>query len=151
MLIYANFNPEPVISRHIRHNASEIIIDAFESSLLFGQRASSKNRLQIHPLALNLVQIHQIMVQIGQTRFPDVSLVFEDLIIRRVLEGLEKTLVVADGVDDVFPILDEEDVFPAAVLVVGRSEDSPCAPEVQLAQGLTDGHLALRALVQLLK
>ena len=74
----------------------EIVINSFESILFPWQRPSSENRFQIHPLPLDLVQIVHVLIQVCKTRLPDGGFIRKASIIRRVLQRLKETLIVAN-------------------------------------------------------
>ena len=63
-------------------NSPEFIVDLFESTLFFWKRSSSKDWLKIDPFTLDLVQILQNKVEIGETCLPDGCLVLKMLVIR---------------------------------------------------------------------
>ena len=73
----------------------EVIVDPLESPLFLGQGSTPKYGFEVDPLALYLVEIVQELVQVGQARLPDGSFVLEALVVGRVLERLQQTLVVS--------------------------------------------------------
>jgi len=77
-------------------NSPEFIVDLFESTLFFWKRSSSKDWLKIDPFTLDLVQILQNKVEIGETCLPDGCLVLKMLVIRWVFQWLQQRLIVAN-------------------------------------------------------
>lgn len=63
-----------VLLHRAAHTVPEVFINSFEASLLSGQCSSSKNGLQINPAPLNGIQTEQILIQVGQTNFPQTDL-----------------------------------------------------------------------------
>ena len=63
-----------------------VIIHSLESSLFLGQGSAPKDGLEIDPLALDLVEILEVLVQVSKPLFPDRRLVLEYPVVRRVLQ-----------------------------------------------------------------
>ena len=73
----------------------EVVVDALEATLFLGQRATAEDGLEVDPLALNLIEVVQVLVELAQACLPDASLVLERLVVGRVLERVQQALVVA--------------------------------------------------------
>ena len=67
-------------------SSPEVIINSLEPTLLLGQGTPAKDRLEVDPLTLDQVKVVEVLIQISQTALPDGGLVFEHLVIRRVLQ-----------------------------------------------------------------
>jgi hypothetical protein len=77
-------------------SSPEVVIHPLESSLLLGQSPTSKDGLKVDPLPLDLVEIVEVFIKIGQPLLPDGSLVLEALVVGRILQGLQQALVVTN-------------------------------------------------------
>lgn len=93
----------------------------------------------------------EILVQFGQPCLPESCLVSKSLKVRGVLEGLKKTLVVPNLVDQVFPVFDDGELLVSRVFVVGEREGGAGSPQFQLLQGLSNRDLPLGSAVQFLQ
>ena len=71
-----------------------LFVDSLESSRFPWQRTTSEYRLKVDPLPLDLVESLEDGVQLRETRLPETSLVLKTFEIRRILEGLQETLIV---------------------------------------------------------
>lgn len=67
-------NASFVLLHRAAHTVPEVFINSFEASFLSGQCSSSKNGLQINPAPLDGIQTEQILIQVGQTNFPQTDL-----------------------------------------------------------------------------
>ena len=72
----------------------ELLVDTLEASLLLWQCPSTKDRLQVHPASLDLVEAQQVLVQLRQPPLPQLDTVRESSKVGRVLEGLQEAAVV---------------------------------------------------------
>ena len=78
----------------------EIIVYPPEAALLLGEGSPAKDGLQVDPLALDLVQVLQVLVKVCQSLLPDGGLVRKALVVGRVLQGLQETLVITNLEND---------------------------------------------------
>ena len=67
--------------------------------LFLREGTPGKDGFEIEPLPLDLVQVQNELVQVSQSSLPDLGLVLEGCVIRRIFERLQKTLVVAHLID----------------------------------------------------
>ena len=71
-----------------------LFVDSLESSRFPWQRTTSEYRLKVDPLPLDLVESLEDGIQLRETRLPETSFVLKTFEIRRILEGLQETLIV---------------------------------------------------------
>jgi hypothetical protein len=108
------------------------------------QRAAAEDGLEVHPLALDGVELREDVVEQAQLRLVLRDGVGEGAEEGRVLERAEQRLEVGDGRRHVLPVLDERRV-PPVLRVLRERERGVLRPRGHLLDGLADGDLARRA------
>ena len=133
------------------HELFELVVDSAEPGLLVGQGTAGKYGLEVHPLPLNDVEIHQALREHRQAVLPSRGLNLERGVKGRVLERLHEALVVRDIRHGLLPLLDQRQVLGAISELVAQQREFPVeAPGLELLKGLTDGDLALGLRVECL-
>mmetsp|Transcript_17017 Transcript_17017/g.54250 ORF Transcript_17017/g.54250 Transcript_17017/m.54250 type:complete len:604 (-) Transcript_17017:2868-4679(-) len=132
------------------HELAELRVDLLEAPLLVGERAAPEDGLQIHPLALHLVERAHALGEGGELVLPALRLLFEGPEERRLPKALHQALVVPDLGHDVLPLFDEAALAARLALVLGEVEPPLHAPRLQLVERLPQGHLALGLRMQVL-
>ena len=75
--------------------APEVSVDPLEPGLLSGEGTAPENGLQVDPSPLDLVELVEELVEVGQPGLPDGGLVGKPLEVRGVLQRLQQALVVS--------------------------------------------------------
>jgi len=78
-----------------------------ESSLLFWKSTSHENRLQIHPLSLDDIELGKIFIDTADLLFNLLNLIGKWREIPGLFQGKDETLVITYLGDDVFPLFDQ--------------------------------------------
>lgn len=128
----------------------EVLVHSLEASLFPWQRPTSEYGLEVDPLPLDGVEVLEVLIQVGQSGFPQRHFILEAQVIRRVFERLQQTAIISHLVDHVSPVPDDTQRSSLTVRVIRQAEAGPSGPQFQLTQGFTDGDLGLGTTVQIL-
>lgn len=92
------------------------------------QRPTPKYGLKVDPLPLNGVEVLEVLVEVGQSGFPQRHFVLEAQVIGRVFERLQEAPVVPHLVNRVPPVLDDTQRLALTVCVIRQGETRARAP-----------------------
>jgi len=123
------------------HNVPVIFIKSTPSSLFLRKGSSHKNRLEIDPFPLNLVESQQSRVQNGEPSFKFLYLRFEPASILILFDGGHQSLMVGDFCHKIFPLLDQSG-HPSHWVVLAYFKLSCDAPGFQIVKSNPNIHLS---------
>ena len=113
------------------------------------ERTPHEDGLEVDPLALNDVQLGEVVIDAANLLLNLLDLIGEALEVPRLLEGNDETLVITDLRDHVFPLLNQRRRSSIG-LIVSQDELGVLAPNPQLIDSLPNGDLSLSLVTQVL-
>lgn len=132
-----------------KSDVSELFIDTHESTLLLWECTSHEDGLKVNPLALNNIQLGEVVIDTTDLFFYLFNLISESCEVSRFLKRKDKTLMITDLRDDFLPLFNQW-CRSSIRLIVGQDELSVLAPDPQLIDSLPNGDFTLCLVTQVL-